>query len=105
VGGLKLSFVEYYTSNLVHLWPDIIEHPWGSVLLLYDLIIGNQTLHEIGAVLDFKEKTTTIDEILLPMRKINNLQLKPSISRVLNSLSAKSVLVREKLVATYSNST
>jgi septin family protein len=24
---------------------------------LYDLIIGKQTLHDIGAVLDFKEKT------------------------------------------------
>ncbi len=34
-------------------------------------------------MLDFKEKTITIDEILLPMRNINNLQLKPSISRLL----------------------
>ncbi len=34
-------------------------------------------------MLDFKEKTITIDEILLPMRNINNLQLKPSISRAL----------------------
>ncbi len=48
-----------------------------------DLIIGKQTLHDIGAVLDFKERTITIDEILLPVRNINNLQLKPSISRVL----------------------
>jgi hypothetical protein len=34
-------------------------------------------------VLDFKEKTITIDDILLPMRNINNLQLKSSISRAL----------------------
>jgi hypothetical protein len=40
-----------------------------------------QTLHDLGVVLDFKEKTITTDEILLPMRNINNLQLKPSISR------------------------
>ncbi len=33
--------------------------------------------------MDFKERTITIDDILLPMRNINNLQLKPSISRVL----------------------
>jgi hypothetical protein len=32
-------------------------------------------------VLDFKEKTITIDNILLPMGNINNLQLKSSISR------------------------
>jgi hypothetical protein len=40
-----------------------------------------KTLHDIGAVLNFKEKTITIDDILLPMRNINNLQLKSSISR------------------------
>ncbi len=34
-------------------------------------------------MLDFKERTVTIDDILLSMRNINNLQLKPSISRVL----------------------
>ncbi len=34
-------------------------------------------------MLDSKERTITIDEILLPMRNINNLQLKPSISRAL----------------------
>ncbi len=50
---------------------------------MYNLIIGKQTLHDIGAVLDFKEKTITIDDVLLPMRSINNLQLKPSISRAL----------------------
>ncbi len=50
---------------------------------MYDLIIGKQTMHDIGAVLDFKERTITIDDILLPMRNINNLQLKPSISRAL----------------------
>jgi hypothetical protein len=32
-------------------------------------------------VLDFKEKTITINDILLPMRNINNLQLKSSILR------------------------
>ncbi len=50
---------------------------------MYGLIIGKQTLHDIGTMLDFKERTITIDEILLPMRNINNLQLKPSISRAL----------------------
>jgi hypothetical protein len=40
-------------------------------------------LHDIRVVLDFKEKTITIDGILLPMKNIVNLQLKPSITRVL----------------------
>jgi hypothetical protein len=50
---------------------------------MYDLIIGKQTLHNLGVVLAFKEKTLQIDEILLPMRNIANLQLKPSITRAL----------------------
>jgi hypothetical protein len=40
-------------------------------------------VYDLGTVLDFKEKTITIEEVLLSMRNINNLQLKPSISRAL----------------------
>ncbi len=67
----------------MHLHLDIVEWPRGFPYPLYDLIIGNQTLHDIGAVLDFKEKTITAHE--------EHLQLKPSISRVikLNSCSAQ----------------
>jgi hypothetical protein len=83
VGEVKLSFVKYSASKKVHLHPDIVEYSKGEPPPLYDLIIGKQTLHDIGAVLDFKERTITIDDILLPMRKINNLQLKHSISRAL----------------------
>jgi hypothetical protein len=67
----------------VHLHPDIIEYSKGGPPPLYDLIIGKQTLHDIGAVLDFKERTITIDDVLLSMRNIKNLQLKPSIFRAL----------------------
>jgi hypothetical protein len=83
VGEIELSFVDYSASKKVHLRPDIVEYPKGGPKPLYDLIIGKQTLHDIGAVLDFKEKTITIVDILLPMRNINNLQLKSSISRAL----------------------
>jgi hypothetical protein len=50
---------------------------------MYDRIIGKQTMHNLGVKLDFQEKTITIDEILLPMRNIVNLQLKPRITRAL----------------------
>jgi hypothetical protein len=88
VGEVKLSFVEYSASKKVHLHPDIVEYSKGGPLPLYDLIIGKQTLHDIGAVLDFEERTITIDDILLPMRNINNLQLKPSISMALKLISS-----------------
>jgi hypothetical protein len=83
VGVLDISFREYSASKSVKLTPDIVEYEQGAQAPLYDLIIGKQTLHDIGAVLDFKEKTITIDSILLPMRNIVNLQLKPSVTRAL----------------------
>ncbi len=40
-------------------------------------------MHDLGVVLDFKAKTVQIDKVLLPMRNIANLQLKPRITRAL----------------------
>ncbi len=54
---------------------------------MYDLIIGKNTMHELGVVLDFNQSTIQIDEILLPMRDITNLQLKSSIARALQNNS------------------
>jgi hypothetical protein len=83
VGEIDISFAEYSISKSVHLTPDIVEYDPGANAPLYDLIIGKQSLHDIGAVLDFKDKTITVDSILLPMRNIVNLQLKPSVTRAL----------------------
>ena len=84
VGEISLSIVEYSASKSINLVPDtIVEYEAGASKPLYDLIIGKQTLHDIGVVLDCKEKTITIDSILLPMRNIVNLQLKPSVTRAL----------------------
>jgi hypothetical protein len=54
---------------------------------MYDLIIGKQMIHNLGVKLDFQEKPITIDKILLPMRNIANLQLKPRITRALRENS------------------
>ncbi len=40
----------------------------------YDLILGTETMKEFGIIFNFKDKMITIDEIILPMRNINNLQ-------------------------------
>jgi hypothetical protein len=66
VGEVELSFVKYSASKKLHLHPDIVEYSKGEPPPLYDLIIGKQTLHDIGAVLDFKEKTITIDDSSCP---------------------------------------
>ena len=81
VGVIDTSYMEYSASKSVKLTPDIVEYKVGAQAPLYDLIIGKQTLHDIGVVLDFRETTITIDSILLPMRNIVNLQVKPSVTQ------------------------
>ncbi len=83
VGDIEISFVEYSASKKVCLQLDIVEYSLGDQAPMYDLIIGKQTMHDLGVKLDFQEKTITIDKILLPMRNIANLQLKPRITMAL----------------------
>ncbi len=59
----------------------------------YDLILGNKTMKELGVVLDFKNKTITIDKITLPMRNINLLQGSSTLRAIkLNNSVAKEPL-------------
>ncbi len=83
MGGTEISFVEYLASKKVCLQPDIVENSPGDQAPMYDLIICKHTMHDLGVALDLQEKTIKIDKILLPMRNIANLQLKPSITRAL----------------------
>ena len=92
--------MEYSASKLVKLTPDIVEYERGAEAPLYNLIIGKQTLHDIGAVLDFKENTITIDSMLLPMRNVINLQIKPSITRALkhNAFQVQELISTQKAI-------
>jgi hypothetical protein len=83
MGNIEISFVEYSAIKKVRLQPDIVEYSLGDQAPMYDLIMGKQTMHNLGVKLNFQEKTITIDKILLPMRNITNLQLKPRITRAL----------------------
>jgi hypothetical protein len=83
VGGIEISFVEYSASKKVYLQWDITEYSPVDHEPMHDLIIGKQTMHDLGVKLDFQEKTITTDKILLPIRNIANLQLIPRIIRAL----------------------
>jgi hypothetical protein len=83
VGDIEISFVEYSASKKVRLQLDIVEYSPREQVPMYDLIIGKQTMNDLGVKLDFQEKSIAIDKILLPMRNIVNLQLKPRITRAL----------------------
>jgi hypothetical protein len=86
-GDIELSFVEEYLASKkvpLQLKLDIVEYSLGDQVPMHDLIIGTQTMHDLGVHLDFQEKTITIDKILLPMKNIANPQLKPRITRALS---------------------
>jgi hypothetical protein len=48
VGNIEISFVEYSASKKVCLQPDIVEYSPGDQAPMYDLIIGKQTMHDLG---------------------------------------------------------
>jgi hypothetical protein len=69
---VKLNFFEY-SDRKRYLAPDIVEYDKNDKPQ-YDPILGVKTMKEYGIILDFKDKMITVDEVKLPMQKINYLQ-------------------------------
>jgi hypothetical protein len=70
---VELNFFEYSDSKRFHVEPDVVKYNKDSKPQ-YGLILGTETMKEFGIILNFRDKMITIDEIILPMRNINNLQ-------------------------------
>ncbi len=70
---VELNFFEYSDSKRFHMEPDVVKFDKDS-MLQYDLILGIVTTKEFGIILNIRDKMLTIDEIISPMRNINNLQ-------------------------------
>jgi hypothetical protein len=69
---VELSFFNYSDSKRYYSEHDEVKYNEDSKLQC-DLILGSETMKEVGIVLDFRTKAITIDEITLPMRNINHL--------------------------------
>ena len=74
VGDFDLTFPEYSGNKRLHLNPDILEFDPDDYEPKFDLIIGTETMEELGIVLNFKRRCITIDQIELPMRRLQELQ-------------------------------
>jgi len=72
-GKLPIRFFEYSNSKEFLTEPDVFEYDRKVSKPVFDLIIGCNSMEKLGIVLDFKAKTITIDEIILPMRNIESL--------------------------------
>jgi hypothetical protein len=70
---LYSNFFEYSDSKRFHVEPNVVEYGKDSKPQ-YDLILGTETMKELGIILNFRDKMIAIDEIILSMRNINNLQ-------------------------------
>jgi hypothetical protein len=57
---IELNFFEYSDSKRFYSEPDVVEYNKDSKLQ-YDLILGTETMNELGIILDFKAKMITID--------------------------------------------
>jgi hypothetical protein len=70
----------------MHVQLDIVEYDGVTVERpLFDLILGTNTMDELGIILNFKQKMLTIDEIELPMTSINDM----SASKIYKALVLK----------------
>ncbi len=70
---VELNFFEYFDSKRYHVEPDVVEYDKNN-RPQYDLILGTVSMKEFSIILNFSNKMITINEIILPMRNINNLQ-------------------------------
>jgi hypothetical protein len=70
---VELNLFKYSDSKRYHVEPDVVEYDKDNKPQ-YDLILGAVSMKELGIILNFRDKMITIDEIILPMRNINNLQ-------------------------------
>ncbi len=68
--------------------PDVVEYDGDKLKWpVLDLILGTQTMDELGIILYFKQQEITIDEIALPMRDITSLPLTRNQGLEFNSLA------------------
>jgi hypothetical protein len=70
---VELNFFDYSDSKRYHVEPDVVKYDKNN-RPQYDLILGTVSMKEFRIISNFREKMISIDEIMLPMRNINNLK-------------------------------
>ena len=71
--NLRVKFFDYSTSTEYFIQPDVVGYKDPGDKPGFDLILGSNTMKELGIVLDFWTKEITLDEISLPMKDITKL--------------------------------
>jgi hypothetical protein len=72
---IRVKFFEYLANREYMLQPDVVEYNENAMAKPgFDIILGSDTMNELGIVLDFWTKEITLDEISLSIRNINKLE-------------------------------
>jgi hypothetical protein len=82
IGNVLLTLPKFSTSKIMSVRPDIQFIDEDQPPPMYDLIIGLETLGEWKTILNFHDKTVTIDHVELPMQSLQSL----SDPKILNNL-------------------
>jgi len=72
VGRFEMKFPMFSESKLVKLKPDIISMPRETSPPVYDMIIGIETMQDLGIILDFSNNQITLDGATIPMRPLRS---------------------------------
>ena len=83
VGNVLLTLPKFSISKIMSVRPDIQFIDEDQPPPMYDLIIGLETLAEWKTILNFHDKTVTIDHVELPMQSLQSLNNNP---KMLNNL-------------------
>ena len=90
VGDFALTCPEYSGSKQIRLRPDIMEYDKANYDPKFDLIIGTNTMKELGIVLDFSREMIMINKIDLPMQKIEEIQKPNKLYQMYKNLEPES---------------
>ena len=74
VGNILLTLPKFSTSKVMSVRPDIQFIDEDQPPPMYDLIIGLEILANWKAILNFHDKTVTIDHVELPMQSLQSLR-------------------------------
>ena len=67
VGKVDITFCEFDSHTTHHVDTYVVKLSRSDPTPMYDLILGTKTLNKLGVILNFKDKTITMDDVTLPM--------------------------------------
>ena len=71
--------------------PDIVDMPAGTSPPVYDLIIGVETMANLGCILDFQNNEITLDSTMLPMRPLRSFMDQKKLNSIFQKFEEASI--------------